>query len=281
MAGPAQRFVRIDSANALHVLHAAPTAPDAATFVFLNSMGATTAAWETRIAPTLRQRGFGTLSFDYRGQGESRYGADATLTPAEIIADIGRVMTAESPLRPIFVGLSIGGLFGAWAQRGGARALGIVLINTLRKPNAQVEWINTLEARLIAIGGMPLVLDVLRPVLSGREELARLRPTHLPADGYAAWPPEHPRRRLAEGVHEADWAFPWESLGMPALVLTGLHDRLFRIQEDVDEIVARIPDAEVVTFPDGGHALQAEHPDRFIALAAGFARRVIATAASA
>lgn len=281
MANPSPRFLPIDQANALHVLHAAPGAAGSATFVFLNSMGATTAAWEGRIAPMLRARGFGTLSFDYRGQGESCYGPDATLEPQEIVADIGRVLAQERPVRPVLVGLSIGGLFGAWALLGGADALGIVLINTLRKQNAQVEWINTLEARLIAIGGMPLVLDVLRPVLSGREELEGLRSTHLPAEGYTPWPPEHPRRRLAEGVHKADWGFPWERLPAPALVLTGLHDRLFRIQQDVDEIVARIPDAQVVDFPDGGHSLQAEHPERFVALIAGFALRLTAQEPSA
>lgn len=280
MSEPSRRFVEIDEANAIHVLHAAPTAPEAATFVFLNSMGATTAVWEGRIAPMLRARGFGTLSFDYRGQGDTRFGPDATLEPVEIIADIGRVMAAERPVRPVFVGLSIGGLFGAWAQLAGAGALGVVLINTLRKPNAQVEWINTLEARLIAIGGMPLVLDVLRPVLSGREELERLRPSHLPAEGYTPWPADHPRRRLAEGVHKADWGFPWERLDAPALVLTGAHDRLFRIQADVDDLVARIPDAQVVDFPDGGHSLQAEHPERFVALAAGFAMRLTARGAA-
>ncbi|TGD41745.1 alpha/beta hydrolase [Pseudotabrizicola sediminis] len=273
MTATPMQMIELDAENAIHTIYHPPGAKDQ-TFVFLNSMGATTDAWEAKLAPMLREQGYGTLSFDYRGQGKTRYGADAKLEPEEIISDIVATLKAVKPRRPVLVGLSIGGLFGAHAVLRGAQADGIVFINTLRKANAQVEWINTLEARLIAMGGMPLVLDVLRPVLSGREELARLRPTHLPAEGYTPWPPEHPRRRLAEGVNKADWSLPYEQLTLPTLVLTGLHDRLFRIQEDVDEIVARLPDATVVTYPDGGHSLQAEFPERFIANISAFAGRL-------
>ena len=120
------------------------------------------------------------------------------------------------------------------------RADGLVLINTLRKQNAQVEWINTLEERLIGMGGMPLVLDVLRPVLSGVDQLEKLRPAHLPEEGYTPWPEDHPRRRLAEGVKQAQWDIAWHDLSLPVLVMTGLKDRLFRIQSDVDELTARL-----------------------------------------
>ncbi len=273
MAQDATTFVGIDDDNAIHTIHHRPEG-NRQTFVFLNSMGATTDVWEGKIAPLLRSRGYGTLSFDYRGQGKSRYGRDALLEPSEIIADICRVSDGIAPARPIMVGLSIGGLFGAHAWLRGAKADAIVFINTLRKANAQVEWINTLEARLIAMGGMPLVLDVLRPMLSGREELERLRPTHLPEEGYTPWPADHPRLRLAQGVNKADWNLPYEKLTLPALVMTGLHDRFFRIQEDVDELVDRLPDARVVTYTDGGHSLQAEHPERFVEDIVAFAQQL-------
>lgn len=256
-------FLELDAQTAIHVIHHPPQG-DKATFVFLNSMGANTAVWEDTLAPSLRAQGFGTLSFDYRGQGQTRFGPDATLTPAEIIADTGTVLTRVAPQKPILVGLSIGGLFGASALLGGAKADGLVLINTLRKQNAQVEWINTLEERLIGMGGMPLVLDVLRPVLSGVDQLEKLRPTHLPAEGYTPWPEDHPRRRLAEGVKQAKWDIAWQDLALPVLVMTGLKDRLFRIQSDVDELTARLSDARTVVYEKGGHSLQAEYPDRFV-----------------
>lgn len=218
-------IVEIDKDNALQAIHHRPSG-DQQTLVFLNSMGATTDVWESRIAPLARARGYGTLSFDYRGQGKSRYGAQALLEPFEIIAGICRISDALAPSRPVMIGLSIGGLFGAHAWLQGARADGLVLVNTLRKQNAQVEWINTLEARLIAMGGMPLVLDVLRPILLGRDQPERLRATHLPEEGYTPWPPKHPRRKLAEGVNKADWNLPYEDLALPTLVMTGLQGRV-------------------------------------------------------
>lgn len=268
----ATTFIDLDGETAIHAIHHASDGSKA-TFVFLNSMGANTGVWEDQLAPDLRARGYGTLCFDYRGQGQTRFGPEAALTPSEIIADIKRVLSALTPHRPILVGLSIGGLFGASALLDGARAEGLVLINTLRKQNAQVEWINTLEERLIGLGGMPLVLDVLRPVLSGVDQLEKMRASHLPEEGYTPWPTDHPRRRLAEGVKQAHWDIPWQDLDLPVLVMTGLHDRLFRIQADVDDLVDRLPDAQVVTYEDGGHSLQAEHPERFVTDLVAFAER--------
>ncbi len=140
----------------------------------------------------------------------------------------------------------------------------MVLINTLRKPSALVGWIVELEGRLIEIGGMPLLMDVLRPMLAGKDELALLRPTSLSADGYTPWPKHHPRHRLGADVCLADWNIPYERLELPVLVLTGLHDRLFRVQTDVDELVGRLPDATVVVFEDVGHSLHEERTERFV-----------------
>lgn len=262
-------MVELDAQNAIHTIHHSPV-KGGRTIIFLNSSGATTATWEDRIAPLFRAAGFGTLSFDYRGQGDSRFGADAALTPDEIVSDTVKVLAQIKPIRPVLVGLSIGGLYASRAILQGARADALVLINTLRKQNAQVEWINTLEERLIGLGGMPLVLDVLRPVLSSNDQLEALRDSHLREEGYTRWPQDHPRRRLAKGVRSVDWDIPWENLDLPILVMTGLHDRLFRIQEDVDELVARLRNAAVVTYRDGGHSLHAEHPDRFVADVVGF-----------
>lgn len=273
MSSVASQFIKLDDKNQIHIVHQKPT-QGKQTFVFLNSMGATTNVWEDKIAPSLRTQGYGTLSFDYRGQGKTLYGPDAVLEPDEIVSDIVHVFQAQNPERPIMCGLSIGGLFAVRAFEKGANAEAIALVNTLRKPNAQVEWINTLEARLIAMGGMPLVYDVLRPVLSSAAQLESFRASHLPEEGYTPWPEDHPRRRLADGVNKADWDFPWEMLTIPALVFVGLHDRLFRIEKDVDDILKRIPNATVAEYPDGGHSLQAEFPDEFVSDLVRFAEEL-------
>lgn len=258
-----KHMVELDADNAIHVIHHPPR-DGRQTFVFCNSTGASTQAWEARIAPDLRERGFGTLTMDYRGQGETRFGPDARLEPTEIVADIRAVLAAETPHRPILVGLSIGGLYAAEAILAGSEAEKLVLLNTLRKQSTKVEWINTLEERLIAMGGMTLVLDVLRPMLSGPDKLEAERPNHLPDEGYTPVPEDNPRRRLAIGVRKVDWDIAWQDLTLPVLVMTGLQDRLFRIQKDVDELTARIPDTRTITYEDGGHSMHAEYPDRFV-----------------
>ncbi len=272
-------FLDLGGDTAIFYKYSSPEASKA-TFVFVNSMSASTPVWEAAIAPLLRSAGFGTLSFDYRGQGETVYSAQSTLEPSEIIADVGRIVAHVAPPNPILVGLSIGGLFAMRAVLAGTPAAGLVLINTLRKPGAMVDWIIELEGRLIERGGMPLLMDVLRPMLAGKDELARLRPTSLPAAGYTPWPVDHPRHRLGAGVRYADWNVPYEDLAAPVLVLTGMHDRLFRVQPDVDELVGRIPDATVVVFEDAGHALHEERTERFVSEISSFADAVTGAPAS-
>lgn len=70
----------------LRAIHHAPTT-EGATFLFVNSLGATATAWEGGIAPLLRAAGWGTLSVDLRGQGDSRRPAGSTFETAEIVAD--------------------------------------------------------------------------------------------------------------------------------------------------------------------------------------------------
>src|SRR6218665_2506408 len=119
-------FVEIDDGNAVHFEYHPPVGGKA-TFVFCNSMGLSTKVWGANIAPDLRERGFGTLAFDYRGQGESRYDDTATLEPDEIVGDIVRVVTAVAPENPILVGIAIGGQYAAQAVLRGVGAKALIM----------------------------------------------------------------------------------------------------------------------------------------------------------
>lgn len=266
-------FVEVSSDSAIYFQHHAPKGVQP-TFVFVNSNGATTEVWEALICPRLRDMGFGTLTLDYRGQGQTRYGSTATLLPDQIVSDIRKVLTHVAPARPILVGLSIGGLYAMQSYLQGVPAEAIVLINTLRKPGALVEWVAELEGRLLLLGGMDLVKDCFRPLLCSPKDLAILRPDRLKSTPYVPYTHDNPRHRLGTGVKQANWDVPYEKLNVPVLVLTGLHDRLFRVQQHVDELVARIPHPKVVTFPDSGHALHEEQPEEFIAAIASFAAQL-------
>jgi pimeloyl-ACP methyl ester carboxylesterase len=61
----------------------------------------------------------------------------------------------------------------------------------------------------------------------------------------------------------ADWDFPYERLGAKVLLMTGRHDRVFRVDADVAELKARIPEAHEIVYPDAGHLIPIERPERF------------------
>jgi 3-oxoadipate enol-lactonase len=266
-------FVEIDSGNAVYFEYH-PPADGKVTFVFCNSMGLSTAFWHDNVTPSLRARGFGTLAFDYRGQGQSRYDATATLEPYEIVADIGRVLKTVAPKRPILVGISIGGQYAAQAVLKGAHVEGLVMSNSLRKAGPHTEWIIELEGRLVEMGGLQLAQDCMNPALYSNAALIELRKTHLPAEGYTPWPADHPRVRIGWGLKKYNWDVEYERLNLPVLIMTGLHDRLFRVQEDVDELFARLPNGRAVTFDDAGHVLHREIPERLVDVFTEFAATV-------
>jgi 3-oxoadipate enol-lactonase len=266
-------YLEIDDGNALFYEHHAPSDRHE-TFVFCNSMGLSTRFWRDNITPNLRNQGFGTLAFDYRGQGESRYDASATLEPTEIIGDIGRLLSEVNPARPILVGISIGGQYAAQAILSGAPAVGLVMSGSLRKAGPHTEWIIELENRLIELGGLRLAEEALSPVISSDTALTALRATHLQNEPYIPTPGDNPRLRIGRGLAKYRWDVEYEKLPVPTLVLTGSHDRLFRVREHVDELMSRIPDGRLINFEDNGHVLHREIPDEFVATLIRFADEI-------
>jgi len=50
---------------------------------------------------------------------------------------------------------------------------------------------------------------------------------------------------------------------LAVLVVTGLHDRVFRVEKDVAELAARIAKRREVVFADAGHLIPLERPEKF------------------
>lgn len=232
------------------------------TFVFVNSSGATAAAWDGGVTPPLVAAGYATLTIDLRGQGVSEYPTDSRFDTEEIVGDLDAAMSSLGIDRAILVGLSVGGLRAANLAARRANVAGLVLINTLRKQGPLTAWVGELETRLMAIGGTQLVHDAFRPVTVSSQELGHIRPRHLLPMPYEPMAEDHPRRRLAEAAKRADWDFAWSGLSIPVLVLTGMHDRLFRVQSEVDSIIGSMQMAREVRFENEGHALHTENPAR-------------------
>ena len=258
--------------ESLHYEYDAPAAAGT-TFVFVNALSGSTATWQhPEIGPRLRAAGHGTLCWNFRGQAETRFGAATELSPRLVVEDLARLVADLAPPRPILVGLSIGGLFAAQGCLAGVPAVGLVLINTLRKPGPRLEWINQAVVALARAGGTRLVMEANLPMLVNPEQLAALRPGVFTAEPYQPMAPADGMFRLLAGSLAADWDLPWERLAVPVLIMTGLHDRVFYVPADVEQLTARIPEHRTVTFADAGHLIPVERPRAFADALLAFAR---------
>lgn len=256
----------------LHYEYEAPGATGK-TFVFVNALTGNTGTWQhAEIGPKLRAAGYGTLAWNFRGQAETGFGPQTKLTPSLIVGDLGRLVAHVQPPRPILVGLSIGGLFAAQAHLAGTPAIGVVLINTLRKPGPRLQWINDAMVAMARYGGSRLLMTANLPMLVNPEQLAAMRAAIFSGEPYAPMDPKDGLMRLMEGSLETDWDLPYEKLQVPVLLLTGLHDRVFRVDEDVAALAARIPKRTSIVFEDAGHLIPAERPAKFAAALMDFGK---------
>jgi len=264
--------LEIAPGEAIHFEYAAPTG-SGHTFVFVNALTGNTGMWTERICPMLQTAGHGTLCWNFRGQADTVFADDTALTPKLIVADLCRLMAELKPPAPILVGLSIGGLFAAQAWLAGAEAQGLVLINTLRKPGRRLDWINQSMVRLARVGGGRLVMLANMPVIASPALIDRMWDTAMTDEPYAPPAATDGLFRLMEGSLEADWDLAYEKLALPVLLLTGEHDKVFRIDADIEELKARLPDAMEKRYPNAGHLIPMEDPDHFARDLMAFAAR--------
>jgi pimeloyl-ACP methyl ester carboxylesterase len=249
--------------EALYYEYDAPGAAGA-TFVFVNALTGNTGTWQhADIGPRLRAAGYGTLAWNFRGQAQTRFGAQTALTPGLVVEDLQRIVAHAKPPQPIVVGLSIGGLFAAQAVLAAMPASALVLINTLRKPGARLEWINQATVALARAGGTRLVMEANLPQLVNPDQLAAMRSGVFGPEPYLPMDRADGLYRLLEGSLAADWDVAWEKLKLPVLSMTGLHDRVFYVAADVEELAGRIAGIQRVEFRDAGHLIPIERPQAF------------------
>jgi 3-oxoadipate enol-lactonase len=264
---------RLDIApgESLHYEYDAPGA-QRRTFVFVNALTGSTGTWQhPEIGPRLRAAGYGTLAWNFRGQAQTSFAPATRLTPRLVVEDLVRLVEGLQPPRPILVGLSIGGLFAAQSVLAGVEAIGLVLINTLRKSGPRLQWINEAMVAMARAGGSRLLMTANLPMLVNPEQLVAMRPSIMTGEAFTAMDPADGLMRLMEGSLETDWDFPYERLRMPVLLMTGLHDRVFRVEKDVTDLAARIPKRREMVFADAGHLIPLERPEKFAAALLEFA----------
>lgn len=246
----------------LYYEHFEPKDPKGDTCVFFNALTGDTTSWEAVIGPMLREIGHGTLAFNFRGQTDSSFSPGLELNANTITKDAISLLAEVKPVRPVFVGLSIGGLFGARAWLEGAQAVGLVLINTLRQDGPRVQWIGDALVRTVEVGGLDLFRDLFMPLIVNEEWQAANRSDFLKPGGYAPLDPESGSYKLlAEAGRTADWNLPYERLDLPTLVITGLQDHIFFDGDVVENLFSRLPQGRRVDMKNAGHLIPAERPE--------------------
>ena len=256
-------FLSLGPQDGLYYEHHPPADSDSSTFVFYNALTGDTTAWEGVICPILREAGYGTLVYNLRGQTDSPFSPEVEFTEELIVSDASRLLAEVSPARPIFVGLSIGGLFACRAWLAGSDAIGLVLINTLRREGPRLKWIGDALVRAVEVGGLPLFRDLFLPLLMGEGWLQKNRPDFLAPE--SEYPPLEPGsghyKLLSEAGRSANWDIPYDQLKLPTLVITGLQDHVFLETDVVAALFAQIPDGRRIDMPEAGHLIPAEQPE--------------------
>jgi len=260
--------------DGLYYEHVRPKSANGKTFVFFNALTGDTGMWEGALGPRVREAGHGTLVYNMRGQTNSPFSPNLTLTADLIVQDAAQLLFETKPVKPVFIGLSIGGLFAARTCLEGAFATGLVLINTLRQDGPRLKWINDAIVRVVEVGGPDLLRDLYFQLLLNEDWLANNRPDFLKADPtYAPLKPDSGAyKMLAEAGRTADWNLPYEKLNLPTLVISGLQDHIFFEKEIVDDLFNRLPRGHRVDMSDAGHMIPMERPEALAQMLLNFVK---------
>lgn len=227
--------------------------PEGAPVVVLsNSLGTTRAMWDG-VLPALR--GYRVLTYDTRGHGGSGLGPAGT-TVDSLADDLAGLLDALGIERAHVVGVSLGGMTAqAFALRHPGRVRGLILMATsAHMPPAQ-RWHD--RAALVRREGMGAIADaVVSRWFTPHADPARIAPVR---EAFVAIDPEG-YARACEAIAAFDLREALPGIDAPTLILAGADDPATPVAQ-MEEIRARIPDAELVVIPRAAHLLAAERPD--------------------
>ena len=252
----------IDQKNSLHYEYEVGK-ENAYTYVFVNALTGNTSTWNGVIGKRVKDEGHGYLTYNFRGQINSRFDESINLTSEIIISDLLKLINYLNLKNIILCGLSIGGLYAAIASLEEIDVKGLVLINTLRKPSSRLDWINNAMVNAAKLGGSALIMDMGMPVIASPKFLDKVKPNALKFEDYKPLNKNDGIFKLMEGSLSANWSFDWSKIDIPTLVMTGHLDKMFRIPEDIEELVKKIKNSKTIELPDCGHLIPLEEPERF------------------
>ena len=268
MAGPIQsRFFTASDGVRLHYLEAGPT--DAPTLVLVPGWTMPAWIWDRQIQAFSGARH--VVAFDPRGQGESEIAA-AGYEPGRRGQDIGELIQQLGPQPVVIVGWSLGVLDAlAYVKSAGEDHIaGLVLVDNsvgedprpAPAPGAHSRPGKRIPRAVFVRGMFRTVQD---PAFLRRLTQASLRMPEPAAQALRAYP--WPRTAWREALH---------SVRRPVLYVVRPH-----LEAQARTLVATDPFAESVLFPQAGHALFIDEPERFDAVVSDFLTRRVWPAAAA
>jgi 3-oxoadipate enol-lactonase len=253
---------KIDQSNEIYYEYVAPKA-GGKMFVFVNALTGSTTAWNGDIGNKIVNEGNGYLAYNFRGQEKSKFDKGLTLDTNMIVSDLVLLINSLDLKNIILVGLSIGGLYAALAIEKGLKSIGLILINTLRKNNPRLRWINKTMVNVARYGGTSLLMDFNMPVIASPSFLEKMEVNALNPENYKGLDEDSGIFKLMEGSLSANWDIDWSKIDIPTLIMTGHYDKVFRVPNDIDEICNTMKKIERIEFPECGHLIPIENPHEF------------------
>ena len=266
-------FLKIDDKDEIYYEYTKPR-KNGCTFVFVNALTGSTSTWNGEIGKKIVVEEHGYLTYNFRGQENSKFDEKRDLDTDIIVDDLCFLVEKLELQNIILVGLSIGGLYAALALEKGIQILGLVLINTLRKNNLRLSWINETMVNVASYGGISLLMDFNMPVIASPSFLKKMKPNALNPENYKGIDKNSGIFKLMKGSLTANWDIDWSKIDVPVLSMTGHYDKVFRVPNDIDEIAKSIKKIERIEFPDCGHLIPMEKPKVFVEYLIKFAKKL-------
>ena len=240
--------------------------PDAQPLLLLHAWGESFESFD-RLAPLLA--GFRIYAPDLRGQGDADKPEDG-YSLAEQAADVAAILDALEVPRAFVLGSSSGGYVAqALAAGHPERVAALVLVGAPLSLRGRPAFADEVESLVDPVGAawvresftwFPLLHEVPAWFIDDRVDDGTRMPAHV-------W------RAILKGLCEA--APPTESgtIAAPTLVLWGGHDHLLSLADE-QALAARIAGSVLKVYPDTGHLVLWECPERVAADTTDFLRSV-------
>jgi pimeloyl-ACP methyl ester carboxylesterase len=249
-------------------LHVSQQGAGAPALVFLHYWGGSSRSWRHVIAALATE--FRTVAIDQRGWGQS--GAPARgYALADMANDAQAVIEALDLERFILVGHSMGGKVAQLLASRRPRGLAGLALVAPAPPGPLALPLEMRKAMVHAYDSRDSIIATVEQVLApdglGAEDLDMVIADSLAGAAAAkeAWPLSASQEDIGAAV---------AAIGVPAIVISGAHDRVDPPDVLRRALLPRLAQATLHVLPGVGHLLPLEAPREVAALVGGFARSV-------